>query len=345
MFPLPLSALVHWCRSLHHGIGAGLDVRRLFKQQAKSGPRPLRAIAADVAAKLDTGEALADALEPYRNRFPPLFLELVSVGEQTGRLEDTFRELEHYYESSLSVQRNFRAQMVYPAIQYTIAVLVIGTLIWILGILGESGRALTTDPTGLGFTGAKGAITFMAIAFGFVGGIIFLVSVAKNNTRWREWLEGIMLIVPVWGPALRVFAIQRFAVALRMCTEAGLRPNKTLHYSFRATANAMFTRGEAAAVEVVKRGGEITKALMASGAPFTIEFREMVQMGEETGNLTEVMERVARNLREEGERRLRTAAQMTGWAIYLLVAIMIIIAIFKLASIYLGAIDGALKGV
>src|SRR4051812_24161302 len=113
----PLPALVMWCRTLHHSLGAGLSPVRVFKQQAKSGPRPLRDVAEDVAAKLGAGESLEDAFAPYKTRFPPLFLELVAVGEQTGRLGDTFRELELYYESTLSIQRNFRSQMAYPAIQ------------------------------------------------------------------------------------------------------------------------------------------------------------------------------------------------------------------------------------
>ena len=54
-----------------------------------------------------------------------------------------------------------------------------------------------------------------------------------------------------------------------------------------------------------------------------------------------VMERLANRYREEAERRLKSAAQMTSWCIYGLVALMIIIAIFKIASIYLGAINQA----
>src|SRR5262245_12183120 len=131
----PLPALVAWCRTLHHSLSAGLDVVKIFKSQAKSGPRALRDVAADVAGKLGKGKSLEDAFEAHRGRFPPLFLELVAVGEQTGRLEDTFRELEAYYESLLGVQRNFRAQMMYPAIQFVLAVLIISGLIFILGIL------------------------------------------------------------------------------------------------------------------------------------------------------------------------------------------------------------------
>ena len=339
---VPLPALVTWCRVLYHSLGAGLSPVRIFKQQAKSGPRALRPIAADLASKLEHGESLEDALEPYRSRFPPLFLELVAVGEQTGRLEDTFRELGAYYESVHSVQRNFRAQMMYPMIQFVAAVLIISALIFILGMIADSGKKdVKVDPLGIGLSGTSGAITFMAVAFGIAGGLYVGLKVVSGNMTWRAKLEGILLWVPVWGPAMLAFAVQRFAVALRMCNEAGLRAEKTLRYCFRATANSAFTAGTARAVEVVKRGGEIGDALTASGAPFPDDFRESVLMGEETGNIAEVMERVANRYREEAERRLRAAANMTSYGVYALVAIIIIIAIFKIAGNYIGAINAA----
>jgi type IV pilus assembly protein PilC len=337
----PLPALVMWCRTLYHSLSAGLDPVRIFKQQAKSGPRALRDVAADVADKLGKGESLEDAFTPYQNRFPPLFLELIAVGEQTGRLEDTFRELEQYYESSLSIQRNFRSQMAYPAIQFVLAVLILSGLIWILGMLAGSGKAVTTDPLGLGLSGTAGALTFMLVCFGLVGGILVLMKVAANNVKWRARMEGMLMILPGWGPALLALALQRFCVALRMCMEAALRAEKTIHYCFRATSNSVFGTREDRAQEVVRKGGDLTDALMASGAPFPEEFRESVLVGEETGNLSEVMERLANRYREESERRLRSAAQMTSYCIYGFVALMIIIAIFKIASLYIGMVDKA----
>jgi type IV pilus assembly protein PilC len=337
----PLPALVTWCRTLHHSVGAGLELIRIFKQLGKSGPRPLRALATELVAKLGKGDSLEDALEPHRKLFPPLFLELVAVGEQTGRLEDTFRELEKYYQSNLSVQRNFRSQMMYPAFQFVAAVFILSGLIFILGMLAESGKAITTDPLGIGLSGTSGAITFLAVSFGSVGAILLGLKMLSNNVQWRAKIEGMAMILPGWGPALLAFALQRFCVALRMCSEAGMRAEKTLHYCFRATSNSAFMSCESRAVEVVKRGRELTEALLASRAPFPEEFREMIRMGEETGNMSEVMERLAERYREESERRLRGAAQMTSYCIYGFVSFMIILAIFKLANIYLGAIGAA----
>ena len=332
----PLPALVAWCRALRYSLSAGLDPVKVFKQQAKSGPRPLRALAGELSGKLAAGESLEDALEPHRNKFPPRFVELVAVGEQTGRLEDTFQELEEYYQSMLGMQRSFRAQITYPVIQFIAAVFIISGLIWILGMLGSK-----MDPTGFGLTGTAGALTFLGCAAAFVVVIVVVLKVSAENVRFRARMEGTLLWVPGWGPAFLAFAVLRFAVALRMCAEAGLRAELTLHSCFRATANAAFQKGEARAVEVVKRGGELTDALRASGAPFPPEFRDMLETGEETGNTSEVMERLAARLREDAERKMKLAAQFTGYAIYGLVALMIIFFIFRIASLYIGAVNAA----
>jgi type IV pilus assembly protein PilC len=336
----PLPALVAWCRALKHSIGAGLDPIKIFKQQGRSGPRALRWLAIEIAEKLSKGESLEDALEPHRNRFPPLFVELVAVGEQSGRLEDTFHELSEYYDTTLRVQRDFRSQMAYPAIQFVAAVLIISGLIFILDMLGSK-----MDPLGFGLTGAGGAFLFMFICFGFVGGLLFLFKLSADNVQWRARMEAVLLWLPAWGPALLNFALHRFCVALRMTTEAALRTEKVLHYSFRATANGAFLRGEDRAVAAAKKGAEIHEALAASGAPFPEEFQHMIVVGEESGEMSELMEKLSKNYLDEGKRRLKEAAQYTAWALYGLVAMLIIFCIFSIATkAYINPINEATKG-
>ena len=336
----PLPALVAWCRALKHSIGAGLDPIKIFRQQAKSGPRPLRAVAEDIALKLGKGSSLEDALEPYRDRFPPLFVELVAVGEQTGRLEDTFQELESYYETTLRVQRDFRSQMAYPAIQFLAAVFIITGLIFILGMLGSK-----MDPLGMGLSGTIGAITFFIGAMLPVALLLLAFKLSADNVRWRSKLEGMCLMVPAWGPALLQFALHRFSVALKMTTEAGLKAQKVLHYSFRATANAAFESRVDKAISVVKKGGEIHEALAASGAPFPADFRDAIEVADETGNMSEVAERLSEQHRIEGARLLKQASQFTGYAVYAIVAILIIMAIFSIATAaYINPLNEATKG-
>lgn len=337
----PLPALVMWCRALKHSLGAGLDPIKIFRQQAKSGPRALRDVAKDIAGKLEKGESLEDSLESHQDKFPPLFVELVAVGERTGRLETTFDELARYYETTLSVQRDFRSAMAYPAVQFFAAVFIITTLIFVMGMIGSK-----TDVLGLGLSGTGGAITFALAALIPVGVLLYLFKLSADSVKWRSYMEGMMLIVPAWGPALKSFALHRFCVAMRMCTEAGLRAEKVLYYCFRATANAAFTRGQDRAIAVVKKGGEIADALAASGAPFPEEFRQSVLVAEESGEMSEVMERLSENYREDGSRQIKQAAQYTAWAMYGLMAVVLIILIFSLAmQVYITPINEATKGI
>jgi type II secretory pathway component PulF len=332
----PLPALVTWCRAIKYSISAGLPLVKIFRQQAKSGPKVLRPIAADLADKLAAGESFEDALEPYRDRFPPLFVELVAVGEQTGKLEATFDELDRYYEESMHTQRKFRSQLAYPAIQFLAAIFIISGLIFILGFIGNGKMSV------FGLQGPGGAITFLCFTLGPVLAILVFLKLSADSVKWRAKMEGMLLIVPAWGAALVMFASQRFVVALGMTAEAGLRAEKALMYSFRATANSRFQRGAPHAIAVVKQGGEIADAVEASGAPFPPDFHASIMVAEETGQMTEVCERLANNYREEAERRMKSASQMTAWAIYAMVCIMIIVAIFNIASLYLGAINSAM---
>ncbi len=337
----PLPALTAWCRILRHGLSAGLDVVQVFGQLARSGPAVLRPVAAAVAARLQQGEAVADALAAHADRFPPLFLELVRIGEQTGQLDETLRVLEEYYEQLLSLQRTLRSQLIYPAMMYLAAVGVIALLIVILGFLGGMGKAVTTDPLGLGLQGLSGAIVFVLVALGVPAALLAVLKGLSERVQWRRQLEAALLWLPGWGPALHTLALHRCAVALRMGQEAGLSVLKTLRYALEATSNAAFTAGQAAAERVVKKGGTLAEALAASKAPFPEEFRQMVILGEETGNLPEVMARAGQRYAEDAARQLKNAVHLTAWAVYIGIAIVIIIAIFRLASIYLGAIQQA----
>jgi type II secretory pathway component PulF len=81
--------------------------------------------------------------------------------------------------------------------------------------------------------------------------------------------------------------------------------------------------------------------MIASGAPFPPDLVDSILVAEEGGRITEVCERLADNYREEGERKLKLAAQVTSWAVYGLVALFIIVAIFSIAGQYVGMINKA----
>lgn len=335
---VPLSALATWCRALKQGIGAGLSPAKVLRMQARSGPASVRDIAADVSDRMEKGDSLSDALSVHRERFPPLFVELTGVGEESGHLEDVFDELALYYENAWRARQEFRRMMIYPLLQFGGAVMVITLLIFILGLLaGNDGSGV--DVLGLGLTGTTGALTFLAIMAGISLAAFLAYRFLTQTVAHRAKLEAIALHIPAWGPALHAFALQRFALGLRISHEAGLSADRCVRFGFRATANNAFLDLENRIAAKVKKGQEIAPVLARSGAPFPEEFLASLTLAESTGQITEVMGRVAENYREQGMRKLGLAVQFTGYGIYAGVAILIIIAIFRIASIYIGAIN------
>jgi type IV pilus assembly protein PilC len=343
---VPLPALVQWCRALKHGIDIGLSPVRIFRQQAKSGPAALRPLAEKMADRLEDGDSLHDALKPDANRFPLLFVELIAVGEQTGRLTETFTELEHYFETVIQARKQFQVALLWPGIMYVGAILVIAVMLAILGAIAPSPEQ-ALDPLGLGLVGPSGAVKFLIAAGLFTAIVVMVFFYVRDNDRLRGKAEALLLAVPALGGCFRAFALQRFALALHMTQEAGLRVDRGLHLSFRATANEAYMRHADAAAKQARSGAEVATVLASCGPRlFPDEFLDAVQVGETTGQLAEVMQRQAKFYRDEAGRKLRVLTMFAGLAVYGMVGLLIIVMIFKIAmAAYIGPLQDAQNAV
>ncbi|HET6574494.1 MAG TPA: type II secretion system F family protein, partial [Fimbriiglobus sp.] len=341
---VPLPALMQWCRALRHSIDIGLSPVRIFRQQSKSGPAALRPLAAAIAERLEAGESFQEALKPEAHRFPLLFVELIAVGEQTGRLTETFEELEDYFETVISSRKQLAAALVWPGIMYVSSIFVIAIMLAVLGMIAPTpGQAL--DPLGLGLVGPVGALKFLVAAGVFTAAVLVGFFFVRDNDRLRAKIEGRLLAVPALGGCFRAFALQRFSLALQMTQEAGLRVDRGLNLSFRATANDAYLRQADAASKRARGGTEIATVLASCGGRlFPDEFLGAVHVGEETGKLAEVMQKQAQIYREEAARKLKVLTMLAGMAVYAMVGLMIIVMIFKIAmTAYIGPMQDAMN--
>ncbi len=328
---LPLSAIVSWCRALRHGIDIGLSPVRIFKQQAKSGPQAARDLATTIAERLAQGSSLENAMKPDRSKFPPLMLELVAVGEKTGRLTETFEELERYFEQTVSMRKMFHGALIWPIFTYFAAVFIIAMMLLVLGLIAPSdGKGF--DPLGLGLLGFKGAAVVLGIGFGFGGFVAVAYLALRDNDPVRAKFEAFALNIPGLAGCFRAFALQRFSMALHMTSEAGLKADESLLYSFRATTNGAYLANAESCAKQARGGRAVDKIL--AGCPkklFPEEYLDAVGVGVITGNLAEVMAKQAEQYRDEAGRKLKLLTMLVSGGVYALIGILIIIVIIKLA--------------
>ncbi|HTU17503.1 MAG TPA: type II secretion system F family protein, partial [Gemmataceae bacterium] len=237
---LSLSHLVDLCRSLRHYLGAGLPLVDAFRQQAKRGAAAVRPVAGRITTALEHGDSLEDALQCEASFFPPLFVALARVGEQTGMLAEVFAELEKYYVRQQKLWRQFVSQSTWPVIQFVLAIFVLAGLILIMGMLADSRGGQPLDPLGLGLAGPSGAMIFLGVVCGVLIALGVIYWLITRRLRGAAAMETFLLGVPALGPCLRALALARFCMALRLTTETGMSIVKAMRLSLSATGNAAF---------------------------------------------------------------------------------------------------------
>lgn len=335
---IPLGELIDWCRTLHHMQEAGLTLARAMRVQSQSGPRSLRPVSARLAGRLERGADFASALAPEADRFPPLFVAMAQVGEASGQLPEVLGELEDFFTLQWKLKKRFLSQIAWPVFQFVLAVMVIAGLIWILGLIAE-GRpgAQPIAPIGFGLTGGRGALIFLSVvATALVGGWA-LYRLLRRLTRNSAGVDGVLLRLPFVGGCLESLALARFSLSLHLTTESAMPIHEALLLSLSATGNQAFIAAGKGIAAHVKGGNEVGEALRRSGR-FPSEYLAVVDNAELTGQLSEVMKKQATHYSEEAGRRLGILAAVAARLVYGFVAILIIIAIFKLFSIYVSAL-------
>jgi type II secretory pathway component PulF len=335
---MPLAPLIEMCRVLRHYLRSGLTLRDVFRQQAQRGPRAVRPVAGRIAAHLEQGDDLSHALAHEPGVFPELLVAMAGVGEHTGMLAEVFGELERYYQRVYQLRKAFLTRIAWPVIQFTLAVFVIAGMLTILGVLAESRPGSAPfDPIGWG-VGPRAAVRFLAVVAGTLAGLAGLYLVLTRVLRKQGPVDRFLLHVPAVGPALRALALMRFCLALRLTTETGMSIMEALRLSLRATSNGAFIGQTEAVVAAVRRGEDLTKALTRAGV-FPSLFINVIAVGEETGDLPEVLQKQGDYYDEEAGRRLAILTAVAGWGVWLVVAVLIIWCIFRIFTTYLSILE------
>jgi type IV pilus assembly protein PilC len=337
---LSLAVLIELCRSLRHTLNAGLSLPDVFRQQAQRGPTSLRPIAERVSVRLAAGDSLGDALRQESAAFPPLFLSLVEVGEQTGMLPEVFHELERYYERQQQLWKRFLSLIAWPVFEFVAAILVVAALIFFLGVLPSApmGNGQRWDPLGLGLSGASGAAWFLGAVAGFflvLGGVWLFLA---RSSRQSAGLDRLLLGVPALGPCLQALALARFCLALRLTTETAMPIGRAVRLSLRATGNNAFSAVQGDVKQSLQAGDDLTRTLGQTGL-FPAEFQRILAVAEESGRLGEVLQQQGEYHHEEASRRLAFLTALAGYGIWAAIGILIIVVIFRLFGAYLSLLD------
>jgi type IV pilus assembly protein PilC len=269
-----------------------------------------------------------------------MFREMVHVGEQTGKLNEVFRQLADHYDHQLLLRRAFLAAIAWPVLQLVAAIGVIGLLILVLGMLPRGIDGKPIDILGLGLIGVPGFVIYMLIIFMVFAAMYFCYLAVQRGMLWTRPLQRGLLQVPWLGGCLQTLALSRLAWSLNVTMETGMDLRHALALSLASTHNARYTDHGQRVVTRVARGGEIYEALSETQA-FPRDFLDTLEVGERSGRLPESMAILAQQYQEQARRSMTTLTVLAGFAVWGLVAVIIIMMIFRLAFFYLNILNDA----
>lgn len=297
--------LTTFTRQLATLVDAGLPLLRGMRVLEKQERNPtLKRIINDLALSIEGGSTFSEGLAQHPKTFNRLFINMVKAGELGGVLEVVLNRLAEFMEKAEKIKGKVVAAMFYPAAVMTVAM---GILILLMVVVvpkfqvifqdllgGESMPAFTTFILNISNTVAN---QFPLVAAGTVVFFILFKIAIKTKLGRRLW-DRLKLNFPVIGPVISKVAISRFARTLGTLVSSGVPILQALQIVKETSGNVVVSNAVVAVHESVKEGETITAPLEASGVfpPMVIS---MVDVGEQTGALPEMLMKIADNFDDE----------------------------------------------
>ena len=256
----------------------------------------LRDVMSDIYNEVSEGSSLSTAVSKHPSIFEPIFVSLIGAGEETGNLTHSFEQLIKHLKWTDAMNSKVKKATRYPKI---LVVVVVG-VIWLMmsyvvpqvvGFLKEMGQTLPPVTTALIATSEFFTSYFIYL----FGGAILLYALFKfgrgMSEGFRYRTDYIALHLPVFGLTIRKISLSRFCQTFAVLFTSGLEILKCLDAA-KDTAGNLVIKGALAQVRTqVQEGSPLSLALNNSGE-FPSMVVRMVKIGEESGNLTGVLEQV-----------------------------------------------------
>ncbi len=307
--------IIVFSRQMATLLGSGIAVLQALRLLKEETSKKLFAkVLGQIIDTIQQGLSLSEAFSMHPNVFPPIFLRLLEVGEQTGNLEDVLERLANYMEKEEGLVRKIRSALIYPSVIIGLSIVV--TLIFVNFVL-PSITGLFTEfrselplPTKI-LLGSSNLIRDNSLVI-----TIALVALAGGGYWYSRTPVGrkridhaLITKIPLITNVVAKGSMARLASILAMLLSAGLPLTETMELLLRTAQNtAVLEALQHVRTEVL--GGGSMSAAMARQSIFPPMLGQMVKVGEETGALAENLNTLARFYEEETDRAVTSMTTM-----------------------------------
>ena len=292
-------------------ISSGMSIlRALYVLEEQTESKFLKETIVAVRKDVEAGLSLSDSMARHPKVFNPLFVAMTQAGEIGGVLEDALVRVADQLQKDAALRRQIKSAMVYPALVAIFAVGVMMALVAFLvpvfeGVFKEFGGDLPAM-TQVSVLLSKIVTGYWWLMFG-AAGVIAVSFIKWKKTTWgrKQW-DHFRLHVPMKiGTIVQQVAVARWSRTLASLTAAGVPLLQALEITGRTGGNVAVEESMDGVIASVKRGGTIA-APLAQAPIFPSMVTHMVGVGEETGALDAMLDRVAEFYEEQVEASVKS---------------------------------------
>ena len=298
---------VIYCRQFATLIRAGISIVEATNILARqSTSKPLKKALEEVEEDVRTGSAFSQAVAKHPKVFPDLFINMMRSGEATGSIDETLERLANTFEKQYRVKKKVQSTMTYPAILllltigivFFLLIYIVPTFVQTFDEMGAELPLITVITVKL----SDWLISFWwLILLGILCAGIGFNALYKRNKKFNYLVHYSMLRVPVFGPLLQKTAISRLTRTLSSLFSSAVPILQAITISERVSGNPVISEVMIEARESLEKGSSLTEPLQKSWL-FPPLVTSMTQIGESTGSLDYMLEKIADFYEEEVDR-------------------------------------------
>ncbi|MEC9476462.1 MAG: type II secretion system F family protein [Planctomycetota bacterium] len=264
--------------------------------EEQAGNPALKAVLGDIASEVRQGKDFSTTLTRHRKVFDDIFINMVRAGEASGQLDEVLDRLATHMEESEELRGEIKSAMTYPVVSLVlIGVISLGLLVFVLPSFEKMFSDMKTDlPVLTVFVMALSDFAkthFLLILGAIIGTIIAYKSFVRTpkGERIRDWA---FLKIPVFGPLIEKTILSRFCGIFATLIRSGVPILGALEIVGTTTGNVLYSEAISDSAESVRQGESIGKPLARSGR-FPPMVTRMVAIGERSGSLEQLLEKVS----------------------------------------------------
>lgn len=260
-----------------------------------------------VRKAVDEGSSLSVAMREHPKVFSVLFVSVVEVGEHTGRIGTALEQLADILEQEHEAKQKAMRMMMYPAAIIGLSFVTLGVLMSValpplLKVFDQMGADIPLM-TRMGVGAMAWIRTNVSTIFFSIIAFLAIYSILRRSPRSREWVDNVLIRMPLMGPFIVAGELARFSRTNAMLLDSGVTLSTSLALSIQSSKNLAMQRAFRDGEESLLGGHGLVTALKKHSILPSL-FVELLTIGEETNSIQRTLEDAADNYQKQLERRL-----------------------------------------